>query len=291
MHKFNVVVIGIILIVLTYSCLADNNENEELIFNSENLILKSSADVFKTIPTPIETASIISKSNVNFNKQILNHVRNVHYYETSSSMALNLGIYCADMSYTSFYDQRDITFQYLSAIKTLSEGLGISKTIDENDIIAIEDNLYNKDSIKNIVQDIFFSSGKYLNENNNPEQALLIEVGAWIEGLYIALKLSIQSMYINKELVDRIVEQSNSLDMIIHSLNNYIDYTEIKNVLQDMESLKKIYSSMKVKPIKKTSANKQDNSTNNTNKKIKVTPDIFINLYNEINRIRNSYTQ
>jgi len=290
---FKPIFIIIIFILFITSCVADDSENNDIIFNSKNLILKSSLSVFNSIPTPIETAKIISKTKIKFNKQILNPVSNVPYYETSSSMALNLGIYCADISYTSFYDQKDITLKYLSAIKTLADGLGISKSIKTEDIIEIEDNLYNTDSIKIIVQNIFFSSGRYLNENNSPEKALLIEVGAWIEGLYIALQLSAQSIHINKELVDRIAKQSNSLDVVILSLKNYSDYTEINKVLLDMQGLKKIYKTMKIKTGKKISKTIDENSINDTvkNDKIRITPKVFINLYNEINKIRNSYTQ
>ena len=293
MYKSILFCINIIFILLFFSCTVDNNKNEDIIFSSKNLILKSSIDVFKSMPSPIETAKIISETKVEFNKQILNPVSNVPYYETSSSMALNLGVYCADISYTCFYEQKDITFKYLSAIKTLADGLGISKSIDKKDIIKIEDNLYNKDSIKVIIQNIFFSSGQYLNENNSPEKALLVEVGAWIEGLYIAMQLSTQSIHINKELVDRIAQQSNSLDMVIISLENYSDYVEINDILKDMKRLKMIYNKMKVKTAKKISTKTETDNTNDIikNNEIKVTPEVFMNLYNEINTIRNTYTQ
>jgi len=290
MFKSILTFIGIMLTVLFFSCVADNNENEEFLFNSKNLILKSSANVFNTLPLPIETAEVIANANVKFNKQILNPVDNVHYYEMSNEMALNLGIYCADISYTSFYDQKEITFEYLSAIKTLADGLGVSQLIETKDIIKIEDNLYNKDSIKIIVNDIFFSSGQYLNENNNPEKALFVEVGAWIEGLYIAMQLSTQSIHINKELVDRIAEQSNSLDLVILALEDYSNNVDVNKVLQDMKSLKKIYTKMEVKTGKKISSGTIENDTI-ANSRIKVTPEIFISLYNKINIIRNSYTQ
>ena len=285
--------ISFFIIILFFSCTVDNNKSDEIVFNSKNLILKSSINVFNSIPSPIETAKIISETKVQFNKRILNPVSNVPYYETSSSMALNLGIYCADISYTSFYDQKDITYKYLSAIKTLADGLGISKSINQNDIIKIEDNLYNKDSIKVIIQDIFFSSGQYLNENNSPEIALFVEVGAWIEGLYIAMQLSTQSIHINKQLVDRVAQQSNSLDMVILSLKNYSDYTEVNNVLLDMKRLKRIYTKMKIKTAKKisTKTDEEDNNYDTMNNKVKITPEIFISLYKEINKIRNNYTQ
>ena len=294
MYKSKSFFLSIIIYSFLFSCATDDyNKNDDTIFNSDNLILKSTIKVFTSMPTPVETAEIISKTGVSFDKSILNPVNNVPYYETSNTMALNLGVYCADISYTSFYDQKDITLNYLSAIKTLADALGISKSINKEDIIKIEDNLYNKDSIKEIIKDIFFSSGQYLNENNRPEIALLVEVGAWVEGIYIAMQLSTKSIHINKELVDRIANQSSSLDLVIESLKDYSDYVDVYQVLLDMERLKEIYKKMQIKTAKKISTNNNEEYISDSliYNRVELTPEIFISLFNEINKIRNSYTQ
>ncbi|MBN2756214.1 MAG: hypothetical protein JXR51_03480 [Bacteroidales bacterium] len=295
MNKFISLTAIFIIICNFISCSNDSysNKNSETIFEIDNLILNSSIEVFKSMPNPVETAEIITKTGIKFDKRILNPVSNVTYYETSNIMALNLGIYCADISYTSFYNQKELTFNYLSAIKSLASDLGISQIINKEDILRIEDNLFNKDSIKIVIENIFLKSGQYLNENNKPEIALLVEVGAWIEGLYIAMQLSTKSIHINKELVDRITQQINSLDLVIKSLDNYSNYSEIYDVLLDMKKLKNIYKKMQVKPAKKISVNNIDDFSVDTIKKnkIMVTPETFVSLYNEVNTIRNSYTQ
>ena len=264
-------------------------ENQAGIENIRNThVLKSVNEVFETLPSPLETSELIVQADVKFNDRILNPVRNVPYYETSKSLALNLGIYCADMSYVSHYDQKQLTMEYLSAIKTLADNLGIIRVMSKNDIIMLEDNVYNQDSIRIIIKDVFFSSGEYLNESNRPEMALLVQVGGWIEGLYIAMQLATQSIEINKELVDRIVEQKESLNLVLKSLKNYSDYSGIDDVYKDMLRLQKIYIKTDVyesDSIKNSSENLADKSEAN------VTPEIFISLYKEINKIRNDYTQ
>lgn len=265
------------------------SENEtSMETGGKNKVLKSVNVVFETLPSPVETSELIIRADVKFNSRILNPVKNVPYYESSKSLALNLGIYCADMSYVSHYDQKQLTLEYLSAMKTLADNLGIIRVMNKNDIIKLEDNIFNQDSIRIIIKDVFFSSGKYLNENNQPEIALLVQVGGWIEGLYIAMQLATQSIHINKELVDRIVEQRQSLNLVIKSLKSYSDYAVIYDVYNDMLRLQKIYN--------KTIVSEQDSiqiDSNNLADKAKanVTPEIFISLYKEVIKIRNDYTQ
>jgi len=254
-----------------------------------NILLTSTIEVFNTIPSPVMAAQLINNAGVKFDEKILNPVKNVPYYETSQSMALNLGIYCADLSFTSFYDQKQITMDYLAAIKTLADGLGLINLLKQDDIIKLEENIYNKDSIKVLIENIFLSSGQFLNENNRPQIALMVEVGGWIEGIYIAMQLAKQSGHINKELVDRISEQRNSLLLVISSLENFSQIEQINNVLIDMNKLKVIYDKMVVPVDEDSKTRNLLTSENNT--VANITPEIFMSLYHEINRIRNSYTQ
>ncbi|RLD80422.1 MAG: hypothetical protein DRJ10_07470 [Bacteroidetes bacterium] len=280
----------LVIISVFFACgeqaTTENQTGIEIIRNTK--VLKSVNEVFETLPSPMETSELIVQADVKFNDRILNPVRNVPYYETSKSLALNLGIYCADMSYVSHYNQKQLTMEYLSAIKTLADNLGIIQVMSKNDIIMLEDNVYNQDSIRIIIKDVFFSSNEYLNESNRPEMALLVQVGGWIEGLYIAMQLATQSVDINKELVDRIVEQKESLNLVLKSLKNYSEYAGIDDIYMDMLQLQKIYNRTNIydsDSIQNAPENMADKS------KANVTPEIFISLYKEINNIRNDYTQ
>lgn len=273
------------------SCGAESSisEHETVDEVSNNYVLSSTMEVFKSLPSPIETAQLIQETGVKFDEKILNPARNAPYYETSYSMALNLGVYCADLSYTTFYDQKQITMEYLGAAKSLADGLGISELVKKEDIMKLEENIYNKDSIKHLVHDIFFSSGQFLNDNNRPEIALLVEVGGWIEGLYIAMQLAKQSGHINKELVDRVAEQKNSLTLVIESLEYFSNINSVNEVLLDMKKLQSIYDKMLSPKSEEHDSNKTLKLTKNS--KANVTPEIFMSLYHQINNTRNSYTQ
>ena len=283
----------ILILILAFgnSCNIKNRASGKENINQAdtNVILTSTRDVFNTIPSPVEAVALITNTGVKFDEKILNPVKNVPFYETSQSMALNLGVYCADLSFTSFYDQKQITMDYLAAIKTLADGLGMVELLKQSDIIKLEDNIYNRDSIKILVKEAFFNSGQFLNDNKRPEIALMVEVGGWIEGIYIAMQLARQSGSINKELVDRVSEQRNSLLLVIKSLENFSNIEQLNSVLNDMKRLNVIYDKMIIG--KKNTSNSSTILTSENNVNANITPEIFLSLYYEINKIRNSYTQ
>jgi hypothetical protein len=284
--------LSLLMLLIFYTCASNNNQDEGNTESEEysvpDAILQSTKEVYKTLPSPVETAELIFQSNVKFDEKILNPVQNVPYYITSQSMALNLGIYSADLSFSCLFDQRQVTLDYLNAVKSLTDGLGLVHLVSQRDIIKLEDNLYNKDSIKIMVEDLIFNSGEFLNDNNRPEIALLVVVGGWVEGMYIAMQLAKQSGNINKQLVDRMVEQYQSLLLVIKALDGFKKLTSIEGVLADMNRLKDIYDKMIITDNKKSNS-KTVNLAQNAN--ANVTPDLFMSLYQEILKIRNSYTQ
>jgi len=290
--KTTIISLSLLMALILYTCASNNNQDEEEIETEEysvpDAILQSTKQVYKTLPSPVETAELIFQSKVQFDEKILNPVQNVPYYITSQSMALNLGIYSADLSFSCLFDQRQVTLDYLSAVKTLTDGLGLVHLVSQQDIIKLEDNLYNKDSIKLMVEDLIFNSGEFLNDNNRPEIALLVVVGGWVEGMYIAMQLAKQSGNINKELVDRMVEQYQSLLLVIKALEGFKELTAVEGVLGDMVRLKDIYDKMLI-----TDKTKSNDKTVNLalNANANVTPDLFMSLYQEIIKIRNAYTQ
>jgi len=86
--------------------------------------------IFYTLPSPLETAMLIKRSGAVYDEDLLNPVTSVNQYQTNLKMALNLGIYSADLSYASLFDQTQTTIQYIGVAKKLADGLGILQAID-----------------------------------------------------------------------------------------------------------------------------------------------------------------
>ena len=62
--------------------------------------------------------------------------------------------------------------------------------------------------------------GSYLKENERQDVAAIVLVGGWIEGLYLATKLVGTSDIKNNKLVDRILEQKLSFNIVQRMLED-----------------------------------------------------------------------
>ena len=98
-------------------------------------------NIFYSIPSPIELAQLIQKAGAKYNKDLLNPIKNVSKYMSNTSKALNLGVYGADLSYTSVFDDNtQESIFYLAATRKLAESLGVGNAFDEKTVDRIQAN-------------------------------------------------------------------------------------------------------------------------------------------------------
>jgi len=152
--------------------------------------VKKSGKVFYTIPSPLELTSIIKKAGAAYDNTLCNSVDNLSNYHTQTSMALNLGIYGADLSYSSIFEQTQETMHYFAACKRLADDLGITSAFGESTVKRIQQNLNNRDSLVSIISDSYWETDAYLKENNRSSTSALVVAGGWIEGLYISVNIA-----------------------------------------------------------------------------------------------------
>jgi len=202
--------------------------------------------IFYTMPSPLETAMLIKRSGAIYDRSDLNPVSSVNNYQTNLKMALNLGIYSADMSYASLFDQTQTTIKYIGVAKKLADGLGILQAIDEEAIKKLEANMNNRDVVLDIISEAFMNSNAFLTENNRESIAVTVLIGGWIEGLYFATGLTNGSLENNKNLVDRIIYQKLSLETVLNLLEDQEQNENIKYLTDKMNELKVIFDQVKI---------------------------------------------
>lgn len=202
--------------------------------------------IFYSLPSPLETAMLIKRSGARFDAEILNPLNNASKYNTNLKMALNLGVYGADLSYTSLFDQTQSSIQYMAASKKLASGLNILDTIDEETIKKLEDNMNNRDAVIEIISETFMDSHNYLKDNDRPIISVAMLVGGWVEGLYLATSLTNGSMENNKRLLDRIIYQKLSLITVLNLLESYEGNEDIAYLQNKMLELKDIFEQIKI---------------------------------------------
>ncbi len=203
--------------------------------------------VFYSLPSPIETAMLLKRAGAQYNEEILNKLDNANKYSTNRAMALNLGVYSADLSYASLYDQNQTSIKYMAASKKLADKLGILSAIDQAIINRLESNVNNRDSIMEIISETFMNSNSYLKDNNRSQIAAIILAGGWAEGLFISTQL-IKSTKQPKELIGRVIDQRLSLGTLINLLENEnkVPNEDITNLLKELNEIKGIFDQVKV---------------------------------------------
>ena len=197
-----------------------------------------------SIPSPIQTALLIQKSGVAYDKNILNAGNKNGQYSSDYSRSLNLGIYGADLGYVSMYNQTQDALAYLGALKNLADKLGVSSAFDQSTMKRINDNISNKDSMLVLVGIAYRASDAYLKTNKRTEISSLILTGGWIESMNFSI-----TAYKSKptdEVKYRIAEQKQALGSIIKLISSH-NLPDAQVLIKDLEDLAKVYDGITTK--------------------------------------------
>lgn len=253
--------------------------------------LNTAKRIFYSLPSPLETAMLIKNAGAEYNEALMNPTSNTAKYITSKSKALNLGIYSTDLSYASLFDQNQATLNYIEAAKAMADGLNILDAIDEETVNRLEEQINNRDAIIDIISETLMNSSSFLKENDMEGTASVILVGGWVEGLYIATNLVDVNNLNSSKLVERIVDQKLSLDIMVSLLESSPEDADAQAVLVDVLALKTIFDKITIEQGEVTAV--EDPETNVTTLKsessVEFTPEVFNELKSKVIEIRSSY--
>ena len=219
---------------------ADSLNSDAPLKLSEEVI----GDVIQNISSPVEMASLIKSTGVAFSQKILNDPDNLDKYNTSYKRALNLGVFAADLGYINIFDKNSIVVSYLLAVKNLAEGIKVGQFFDFNALKRLATNSNNLDSLMEISISSFNKMDSYLREQNRSNVSSLIVAGSWIEGLYITGSVIEQTN--NKDLIDRLAEQKDIVNILLIILENYKNDPNFAELSTYLKDLKQLYSGVKI---------------------------------------------
>jgi hypothetical protein len=240
-----------------------------------------------SIPSPIQTALLIQKAGVSYDKTILNAGNKNGQYTSDFSKSLNLGIYGADLGYVSMYNQSQDALGYLGAVKQLADKLGVTAAFDQKTMQRINDNISNKDSMLVLVGIAYRASDLYLKTNKRTEISSLILTGGWIESMHFSI-----AAY-NKKPSDgfkyRIAEQKQSLASIIKLISSH-NLPDAAELVKNLEELAKIYEgvSTKYKFVEPTTDDAKKITTLNSTTEITINNEQIKQIAEKIQAIRGS---
>lgn len=249
--KLTYKVLAIFLACLAVACTSENNKSKNQQIKNVLAIDSNECEatvkkIFFNLPSPVEITQTLLKTEEPFNSELLNSADNLEKYNTSSRLALNFGVYGADLCYCRIYDQLQEAINYLSLIKKVTEKLQIPEEEGSETINRIEQSLENRDSIFFIISDTYAKADSYLKENERDMTASLILVGAWVEGMYFATTLATEPNA-KQDIINNIVDQKYTVANLVNLLNTYNETPEVASFMEDFNKIQSIYDGIEVK--------------------------------------------
>ena len=201
-------------------------------------------NIVQNISSPVEMAALIKNLNVEFSSKYLTSVDNVERFNTSFQQALNLGIYGADLGYLNMYNKTNSVIDYISAIKTLADGIRVGQYFDFVTLKRLAQNNENLDSLMYISVHSFNQVDKYLRTNNRSNLSALIITGVWIEGLYLATQ--VYNELPHPQLKERIGEQKLIMEKLFLVLENFKSDKQFAKLIAELQVLEELYKGVSI---------------------------------------------
>ena len=202
-------------------------------------------EMIDNLASPIEMASLVKSLNIPYSQKYLASTRNVSNYHTGPEIAFNLGIIGCDLGYINMYGRTGAVLTYISAIRTLADGINVGQFFDFNTLKRIATNNQNIDSLVHVSQQSFNRMDSYLQRNGRGNLSILMVAGFWVEGLYLTAQF-LRERPDEKRLAESICEQKLMLDRLILILKNYSREPYIANLIAELSTIKKIFDEIKI---------------------------------------------
>ncbi|MES2763800.1 MAG: hypothetical protein V4677_16410 [Bacteroidota bacterium] len=201
-------------------------------------------EMMQTLPSPIETANLITQEKSEFNKDLLIPSKNSESFPDKYSQALALGGYGVDLGYLNLNNKMLYVIDYLESINTISKELNVNQFLDFSALNDLAKNRNNVDSLIEISTKNFNQIDEYLRTQNRGDLSVLILIGSWVEGLHMFNNIAKENP--SEEINKRIGEQKVIIDniyAILDKIENIAYYKDLKNRLT---GLKNVYNKVQI---------------------------------------------
>lgn len=264
-----------------------NAKTNDISIDVDNTHERTVKKIFFNLPSPMELTQTLLDAESPYNPELLNPVDNLGNYETSSKLAMNFGVYGADLCYCRVYDQLQESISYLATIRKITEKLQIPESEGAETINRIEENIANSDSIFQIIADTYAGADGYLKENDRDLTATFILLGGWVEGMYFAVEINKDELS-QDELNLKIAEQKFSMENLMMLINEYKDDSYIAELYPIFEKLASIFENIEISYDKAVVVTDQETkvTTIDNSTKIDITEEQLDEIGNLIGEIR-----
>lgn len=216
----------LLLLALAFAFLSacepkDNSPASTTTLMTDSIDLNRAKDMVRQLPSPIEMAILVKHSGGAYDGTVLNPVKNIDRYTTEAEKTMNMGVFSADVGYTSLYKQTQETMFYLNNVRKLSDAIGLSEAFDQELFDRVEANIQCRDSLLNLLGGAYDRANEYLRANDRATTSLLMLAGGWVESVYLASRLGpdgkpteeiLIQIHAQRSVLDRMITAMDALD-------------------------------------------------------------------------------
>lgn len=239
-------------VLFIYACKSDGSKDSKNDLDVPDEIVNEGLEVapdviegiVENISSPVEMAALVKSLNAEFSKDYLAPTDNIDNLNTSFHQAFSLGIYGADLGYLNMYNKTSSVIDYISAIKTLADGIKVGQFFDFSTLKRLAQNNQNLDSLMYISVHSFNQMDRYLRSNNRSKLSALIITGVWVEGLYLATQVYKTTPH--PDLKERIGEQKIIISDLMLILEHYKGDKQFDALIADLESIKEEFADVTI---------------------------------------------
>ncbi len=253
MNKLRILQVSMLSFLLLFgviSCNNDTDNNEEAtqdttaVKNDDNHMGGVDINTKFKLPSPVELYMFLWDANAKFNKDVLNSIDKADKYLTTTSKAINLGIYSSDLAYCTVFGKNQETFTYFSTTKKIAEDLGLTEGFDEAIAQRLDKNINNSDSLFQITSDSYSDVTRFMESQGKSELLPLLVAGGWIESVYINVK-SVGEFHTDKDIAGILADQGVLLETLIEYFNSLEEKSDdVKNIISQFQDLQESFDKL-----------------------------------------------
>jgi len=204
------------------------------------------------LPAPSEVPLTLKSIDVPFTDSLVNSLDNLEKYQGNrDKLALNMGVYAADVSYLACYQKEHLTMAYVRTCHEIGETLGDSAIFKEDLIQNIKASLNDEDKLSEMLRQMIVQTSIQLERDHHLSMAAMALAGIWVEEMYQAVNI-IENYHLadlDKEatkakmepLIQLVLSQEKPLADLIKLFEDIPHDDKIRETLSKLRILQRLY--------------------------------------------------
>jgi hypothetical protein len=265
----------IALFCLTYSLIAAQNpDNQMLAMNTQQhdtVTIQqpcipatnqstNQTKVIYSMSSPLEFAGIIKNSGGSYHYSSFDTTHRAVQYNTTTSMALHLGISLMDMCYAAHHNKTQDFFSNAVLVDEIRKEFDIHIDSVHEKTAMLRSDIPKRHAMLEFIAYYYMQLSAFLQENHRHTHLFMIEYGAWIEGLYLVCN-SIGDATSNKKLMNCLAERKMDAAVVMKKTQRLSSPDNTTMLRENIKNLKTVFDKVKYHKSSNTASTGQDGIT------------------------------